>query len=68
MEEKEIDVIKINDVEYMILEIIDKYYYLSEVNNTNNIRVFKENGEYIESIDYDEEEKALAMYYEKYNN
>lgn len=68
MEEKEIDVIKINDVEYMILEVIDKYYYLSEINNTNNIRVFKENGEYIESIDYDEEEKALAMYYEKYNN
>lgn len=68
MEEREIDTIEINGINYIILEIIDRYYYLSEIDNPNNIRVFKENNEYIESIDSDEEEQALAMYYEKYNN
>ena len=63
METREIDTIEINGINYMILKVIDKYYYLSEIANPNNIRVFKEDNEYIESVDPDEEEKALSMYY-----
>ena len=68
METREMDPIEINGTNYMILEVIDKYYYLSEIANPNNIRVFKEDNGYIESIDSTLEEEALSMYYEKHNN
>lgn len=69
MEEKEVDVVEIEDKEFYIVDNIESYSYLSEINNPNNIIVLKDNGEFLSSPENEEEvEKALELYYQKNNN
>lgn len=66
MEEKEVDVVEIEDKEFYIVDNIESYSYLSEINDPSNIIVLKDDGEFLSTPeDENEIEKALNLYYEK---
>jgi len=72
MEEK-IEMYKttIDDVEYMLVDIIDDYYYLVEINNVNNYLVLKQTvdnlEQYLKRISEEEQKEALVLFYKKHN-
>lgn len=72
MEEK-IEMYKttIDDVEYMLVDIIDDYYYLVEINNVNNYLVLKQTvdnlEQYLKRISEEEQKEALVLFYQKHN-
>ena len=72
MEEK-IEMYKttIDDVEYMLVDIIDDYYYLVEINNVNNYLVLKQTvdnlEQYLKRISEEEQKEALILFYKKHN-
>lgn len=72
MEEVAVDVIEIDGKEFCLVDSIDQYNFFVQMDNSDNIYVLKEvteNGEeFYKSLDNDDEiNKALVMYYEKYN-
>ena len=72
MEEVAVDVIEIDGKEFCLVDSIDQYNFFVQMDNADNIYVLKEvteNGEeFYKSLENDEEvDKALVMYYEKYN-
>lgn len=72
MEEK-IEMYKttIDDIEYMLVDIIDDYYYLVEINNVNNYLVLKQTvdnlEQYLKRISEEEQKEALVLFYKKHN-
>ncbi len=72
MEEVAVDVIEIDGKEFCLVDSINQYNFFVQMDNSDNIYVLKEvteNGEeFYKSLENDEEvDKALVMYYEKYN-
>lgn len=72
MEEVAVEVIEIDGKEFCLVDSINQYNFFVQMDNSDNIYVLKEvteNGEeFYKSLENDEEvDKALVMYYEKYN-
>lgn len=72
MEEVAVEEIEIDGKEFCLVDRINQYNFFVQMDNSDNIYVLKEvteNGEeFYKSLENDEEvDKALVMYYEKYN-
>ena len=64
MENKELEAVTFNDIDYAILDEIDNFIYTVNVNNANDIKIFKtkieEDNEILEELS--EEEQSVAFY------
>ena len=65
----EIDVYTINDKDYLLIDKIDNYLYLSNENDENDMLILKENSNDKETLlpldNEDEYKKALALFTSK---
>ena len=62
----DVAVIKIDDIEYTIVDIIGNYTYLLDLENPNNFLIMRDEGEDLVSItDEDEYNRALKQYKDK---
>lgn len=70
MENKELEVVPFNDIDYAILDEIDDYMYTVNINDGNDIRMFKidENNESLEELTKEEQSVALVKFYEKHKD
>ena len=70
MENKELEAVTFNDIDYAILDEIDDYMYTVNINDGNDIRMFKidENNESLEELTKEEQSVALVKFYEKHKD
>ena len=70
MENKELEVVTFNDIDYAIVDEIDDYMYTVNINDGNDIRMFKidENNESLEELTKEEQSVALVKFYEKHKD
>ena len=70
MEDKKMEIITVKDIDYAILDEIDDYIYTVNVNDGNDIRMFKidENNESLEELTKEEQSVALVKFYEKHKD
>ena len=70
MENKELEVVTFNDIDYAILDEIDDYMYTVNINDGNDIKMFKidENNESLEELTKEEQSVALVKFYEKHKD
>lgn len=70
MENKELEIVTFNDIDYAILDEIDDYMYTVNINDGNDIRMFKidENNESLEELTKEEQSVALVKFYEKHKD
>lgn len=72
MENKELEAVTFNDIDYAILDEIDNFIYTVNVNNANNIKIFKtkieEDNEILEELSEEEQSVALVKFYEKHKD
>ena len=68
MENKELEAVTFNDIDYAILDEIDNFIYTVNVNNANDIKIFKtkieEDNEILEELSEEEQSVALVKFYE----
>ena len=61
-----------NDIDYAILDEIDNFIYTVNVNNANDIKIFKtkieEDNEILEELSEEEQSIALVKFYEKHKD
>ncbi len=69
MENKELEAVTFNDIDYAILDEIDNFIYTVNVNNANDIKIFKtkieDGNEVLEELSEEEQSVALVKFYEK---
>ena len=70
MENKELEVVTFNDIDYAILDEIDDYIYTVNVNDGNDVKMFKidESSESIKELTEEEQSVALVKFYEKHKD
>lgn len=72
MENKELEAVTFNDIDYAILDEIDNFIYTVNVNNANDIKIFKtkieEDNEILEELSEEEQNVALVKFYEKHKD
>lgn len=72
MENKELEAVTFNDIDYAILDEIDNFIYTVNVNNANDIKIFKtkieEDSEVLEELSEEEQSVALVKFYEKHKD
>lgn len=70
MENKKMEIITVSNIDYAILDEIDDILYTVNVNNGNDIKMFKvnEDTESIDGLDEDEQSVALVKFYEKHKD
>ena len=72
MENKELEAVTFNDIDYAILDEIDNFIYTVNVNNSNDIKIFKtkieEDNEILEELSEEEQSIALVKFYEKHKD
>lgn len=72
MENKELEAVTFNDIDYAILDEIDNFIYTVNVNNANDIKIFKtkieEDNEILEELSEEEQSIALVKFYEKHKD
>ena len=72
MENKELEAVTFNDIDYAILDEIDNFIYTVNVNNANDIKIFKtkieEYNEILEEWSEEEQSIALVKFYEKHKD
>ena len=72
MENKELEAVIFNDIDYAILDEIDNFIYTVNVNNANDIKIFKtkieEDNEILEELSEEEQSDALVKFYEKHKD
>jgi len=62
----DVAVIRIDDIDYTIIDIINDYTYLMDLDNPNDFIIMKTEGEELVSInDEDEYNRALSLYKDK---
>lgn len=62
----DVAVVRIDDVDYTIVEIINGYAYLVDLDNPNDFLIMKDEGEELVSItDENEFENALKLFSDK---
>lgn len=69
MENKELEAVTFNNIDYAILDEIDNFIYTVNVNNANDIKIFKtkieDGNEVLEELSEEEQSVALVKFYEK---
>lgn len=72
MENKELEAVTFNNIDYAILDEIDNFIYTVNVNNANDIKIFKtkieEDNEILEELLEEEQSIALVKFYEKHKD
>lgn len=72
MENKELEAVTFNNIDYAILDEIDNFIYTLNVNNANDIKIFKtkieEDNEILEELSEEEQSVALVKFYEKHKD
>lgn len=72
MENKELEAVTFNDIDYAILDEIDNFIYTVNVNNANDIKIFKtkieEDNEILEELSEEEQSVALVKFFEKHKD
>lgn len=72
MENKKLEAVTFNDIDYAILDEIDNFIYTVNVNNANDIKIFKtkieEDNEILEELSEEEQSVALVKFYEKHKD
>ncbi len=72
MENKELEAVTFNDIDYAILDEIDNFIYTVNVNNANDIKIFKtkieDGNEVLEELSEEEQSVALVKFYEKHKD
>lgn len=72
MEDKKMEIITVKDIDYAILDEIDNFIYTVNVNNANDIKIFKtkieEDNEILEELSEEEQSVALVKFYEKHKD
>ena len=72
MENKELEAVTFNNIDYAILDEIDNFIYTVNVNNANYIKIFKtkieEDNEILEELSEEEQSVALVKFYEKHKD
>lgn len=72
MENKELEAVTFNNIDYAILDEIDNFIYTVNVNNANDIKIFKtkieEDNEILEELSKEEQSVALVKFYEKHKD
>ena len=72
MENKELEAVTFNDIDNEILDKIDNFIYTVNVNNANDIKIFKtkieEDNEILEELSEEEQSVALVKFYEKHKD
>lgn len=70
MENKELEVVTFNDIDYAILDEIDDYMYTVNINDGNDVKMFKidESSESIKELTEEEQSVALVKFYEKHKD
>ena len=72
MENKELEAVTFNNLDYAILDEIDNFIYTVNVNNANDIKIFKtkieEDNEILEDLSEEEQSVALVKFYEKHKD
>ena len=72
MENKELEAVTFNNIDCAILDEIDNFIYTVNVNNANDIRIFKtkieEDNEILEELLEEEQSIALVKFYEKHKD
>ncbi len=72
MENKELEAVTFNNIDYAILDEIDNFIYTVNVNNANDIKIFKtkieEDNEILEELSEEEQSVALVKFYEKHKD
>ena len=72
MENKELEAVTFNDIDYAILDEIDNFIYTVNVNNANDIKIFQtkieEDNEILEELSEEEQSVALVKFYEKHKD
>lgn len=69
MEDKNVEIIKINGIEYAIVEEIDEYVYAINPENHEDIKILstKEDKKNLKVLEGLEESVALDRFYEQYS-
>ena len=72
MENKELEAVTFNNIDYAILDEIDNFIYTVNVNNANDIKIFKtkieEDNEILEELSEEEQSVALVKFYKKHKD
>ena len=70
MEDKKMEIITVKDIDYAILDEIDDYIYTVNVNDGNDVKIFKidEDNESIEELNEEEQSVALVKFYGKHKD
>lgn len=69
MKDVEVKTIDIEGEDYFLVDIIDKYYFWTNVDNSKDIVIFKEEGDNLISLNKNSEiDSALALFYEKHKD
>lgn len=72
MENKELEAVTFNNIDYAILDEIDNFIYTVNVNNANDIKIFKtkieEDNEILEELSEEDQSVALVKFYEKHKD
>lgn len=72
MENKELEAVTFNNIDYAILDEIDNFIYTVNVNNANDIKILKtkieEDNEILEELSEEEQSVALVKFYEKHKD
>lgn len=72
MENKELEAVTFNNIDYAILDEIDNFIYTVNVNTANDIKIFKtkieEDNEILEELSEEEQSVALVKFYEKHKD
>ena len=72
MENKELEAVTFNNIDYAILDEIGNIIYTVNVNNANDIKIFKtkieEDNEILEELSEEEQSIALVKFYEKHKD
>ena len=72
MENKELEAVTFNDIDYAILDEIEDFIYTVNVNDANDIKIFKtkieDDNEVLEELTEEEQSVALVKFYEKHKD
>ena len=72
MENKELEAVTFNDIDYAILDEIEDFIYIVNVNDANDIKIFKtkieDDNEVLEELTEEEQSVALVKFYEKHKD
>ena len=72
MENKELEEVTFSNIDYAILDEIEDFMYTVNVNDTNDIKIFRtkieDDNEVLEELTEEEQSVALVKFYEKHKD